>query len=598
MTFNGDAPSPFGAPSIFDDPDYRRSRIFDMLGGLGAGLMRAGQPGMNNDWGSLIAGGLSGAAMAGQGGEDRFLRRQMTNAQVQKQRQEMAADQAWAAMAKGQGGQAGAAPPTGEPAPQPGGDIMQWRGAIKGNESGDRYDAVGPDTGRGKAYGAYQVMDFNIGPWTQEVLGRPYTPQEFLADQKAQDAVFDAKFGGYVKQYGSPQAAARAWFAGPGGMNNAGAKDVLGTSVDEYSRRFNAGMGGPQVAQAGGPPVVPQGGDAQGAGAPAAPQMPRIPQTIPEAFAAMPPGVREFVGSLGRKEGQKFVMDYLNPSMETMFDPRTKQFVNVPKTQVGRIPGLVPKEAAGYEIQQQQLANSQRSTDITERNSKIATDNSGKPVPNPTMLDYEKRQKEMEDQFKQAEEKRKQEAGQSEKTFTQEKQIRNEYESQPAVKSYRVVVPMLESAKDAATRPTRAADLNLIYAFAKLMDPDSVVRESETAGVVATASVAERLQAYIGQLNGQAMLNPEMRRKLLDELDSRFVALKESNDVLASQYTDIAKAYNLDPSRIVIPIRKAGVGRASEGNQPSQEELKGWASGAQTGGVRLQYVPGKGTVPR
>jgi hypothetical protein len=156
-----------------------------------------------------------------------------------------------------------AMPAPGGSAPAPGGapalggepetyDPTRARAAIKGNESGGRYDALGPNTGRGRAYGAYQVMDFNIGPWTAEVLGKPMTPQEFLNNPEAQDKVFDAKFGGYVKKYGNHEAAARAWFAGEGGMNNPGAKDVLGTDVAAYAQKFNKGFGGPQVAGAGG----------------------------------------------------------------------------------------------------------------------------------------------------------------------------------------------------------------------------------------------------------------------------------------------------------------------------------------------------------
>ncbi|WP_020695292.1 hypothetical protein [Reyranella massiliensis] len=136
--------------------------------------------------------------------------------------------------------------------------------------------------------------------------------------------------------------------------------------------------------------------------------------------------------------------------------------------------------------------------------------------------------------------------------------MRDDYGREPAVKAYRTVVPMLESAKDAATRPTRAADLNLVYAFAKMMDPESVVRESETAGVVATASVADRLAGYIGQLNGQAMLSPETRQKLLSELESRFGALKASNDEITRAYTETAKSYGLNPDRILFNVRSGG----------------------------------------
>jgi hypothetical protein len=137
----------------------------------------------------------------------------------------------------------------------------------------------------------------------------------------------------------------------------------------------------------------------------------------------------------------------------------------------------------------------------------------------------------------------------------EEDKLRDDFNSAPPVKAYRIVVPMLESAKDAATRPTRAADLNLVYAFAKLMDPDSVVRESETAGVVATASVADRLGAYIGQLNGQAMLNPDVRAKLMSELNSRFKSLDESYQTHVKAYTGIAERRGYDPNNIIVPIR-------------------------------------------
>lgn len=133
--------------------------------------------------------------------------------------------------------------------------------AIAGIESGGRYDAIGPDTGGGnRAHGKYQVMASNVGPWTKEILGKEMTPQEFLANPQAQDAVFQGKFGQYRQQYGSDEAAARAWFAGPGGMNNPNAADVNGMTVARYGQKFQAGMqgqGGPQQAVLRGPPGTP-----------------------------------------------------------------------------------------------------------------------------------------------------------------------------------------------------------------------------------------------------------------------------------------------------------------------------------------------------
>ena len=117
-----------------------------------------------------------------------------------------------------------------------------YAGAISNIESGGRYDLLGPVTKTGdRAYGRYQIMGNNIPEWTKAALGRSMTPQEFLADTNAQDATFKHRFTQYVNAYG-PGGASRAWFAGPGGMNNPNATDQLGTSVAGYERRFLGGL--------------------------------------------------------------------------------------------------------------------------------------------------------------------------------------------------------------------------------------------------------------------------------------------------------------------------------------------------------------------
>lgn len=136
---------------------------------------------------------------------------------------------------------------------------IQYRNAIAAVESrgtGD-YTAVGKPTRTGdKAYGRYQVMGANIPDWTKEVLGRSMSPQEFLNDPKAQDAIFDAKFGGMVRQYGSVEKAARAWFTGsPTGKGS----DSLGTSADEYVAKFMRALGQPSDAAPVSGRMVPKG---------------------------------------------------------------------------------------------------------------------------------------------------------------------------------------------------------------------------------------------------------------------------------------------------------------------------------------------------
>ena len=120
--------------------------------------------------------------------------------------------------------------------------------AISSIESGGNYKAIGPPTKTGdRALGKYQVMGNNIGPWSEEVLGRRVTPQEFIQSPEIQDKIFQGKFGQYTEKYG-PEGAAKAWFAGEAGMNNPNAKDVLGTTVSSYAAKFNKAVGPTEIS--------------------------------------------------------------------------------------------------------------------------------------------------------------------------------------------------------------------------------------------------------------------------------------------------------------------------------------------------------------
>jgi hypothetical protein len=140
-----------------------------------------------------------------------------------------------------------------------------WANAISGIESSGRYNLVGPDNGKGnKPYGKYQVMDFNVGPWTKEALGREMSPQDFLNDPDAQDAVFRHQFGKNVEKYGSPQEAASVWFSGRPMAQAGNAKDILGTTVPAYVAKFNKAVGGDGTnaieAAMANKPATPSGG--------------------------------------------------------------------------------------------------------------------------------------------------------------------------------------------------------------------------------------------------------------------------------------------------------------------------------------------------
>ena len=129
-----------------------------------------------------------------------------------------------------------------------GGDPWAARSAaIGGIESGgakDPYSLLGARTRTGdRAYGKYQVMGANVPEWTQAALGTSMTPQQFLGNKDAQEAVFRNRFGGYVDKYGE-EGAAKAWYAGEKGMNNPNATDVHGRlTVRGYGQDYLKRLG-------------------------------------------------------------------------------------------------------------------------------------------------------------------------------------------------------------------------------------------------------------------------------------------------------------------------------------------------------------------
>lgn len=82
--------------------------------------------------------------------------------------------------------------------------------AIKQQESGGDYNIVNQSSG---ALGAYQVMPDNVASWTQQALGKSLSPQQYLSDPSAQEAVANKILGDYYDQYGARGAAAM-WYSG------------------------------------------------------------------------------------------------------------------------------------------------------------------------------------------------------------------------------------------------------------------------------------------------------------------------------------------------------------------------------------------------
>ena len=119
----------------------------------------------------------------------------------------------------------------GEKVAQPSFEALYW--AIATQESGGNYGAVGVWVRGDRAYGKYQVMGANIPSWTAKYYGRSLTPQQFLNNKQAQEAVARGVLQGYYNKYGF-RGAASAWYSGNPDLHMSTRAQTGGPSIKGY----------------------------------------------------------------------------------------------------------------------------------------------------------------------------------------------------------------------------------------------------------------------------------------------------------------------------------------------------------------------------
>ena len=150
--------------------------------------------------------------------------------------------------------------------------------------------------------------------------------------------------------------------------------------------------------------------------------------------------------------------------------------------------------------------------------------------------------------------------------------LRDRFGAQKPVQEFLSMGPQILAIRDGVARenPSRLNDINLTFAFAKMLDPTSVVRENEAGQIVASASVADRLSGYIARLNGGAAFSPELRAQLLREAESRYSSARQAYDVEADAYRDLARSYGVEPGRVIPPRRNLPEARPIPGSPEAQ----------------------------
>ncbi|HZX13714.1 MAG TPA: hypothetical protein VFF49_04865 [Thermodesulfobacteriota bacterium] len=170
-------------------------------------------------------------------------------------------------------------------------------------------------------------------------------------------------------------------------------------------------------------------------------------------------------------------------------------------------------------------------------------------------------------------------AGKQEKTASDKEQklestLFGDWQKNPTTQASQEVATAYEKVKLAATQPSGAGDMSLIFGYMKMLDPKSVVREGEFETAKKTAAIPDRVWNIYQQLSTGEKLTQEQRTEFTKQAEKVFSGQLEQQKRWDTVIKQRAKNLGLDPSRVVLGETLFGSSYSRTENK--QPEIKEW----------------------
>ena len=131
--------------------------------------------------------------------------------------------------------------------------------------------------------------------------------------------------------------------------------------------------------------------------------------------------------------------------------------------------------------------------------------------------------------------------------FEKEQKIRGEFRGE--TKTFIDINDAYGRIQVSATDPTPAGDLSMIFNYMKMLDPGSVVRESEFATAEGAASVPERLKGAYNKVVSGRKLTATQRADFVNRAGKLYNEALKGFNKRKSTFEELAKGYSLDPTK-------------------------------------------------
>ncbi|HLO93236.1 MAG TPA: hypothetical protein VK195_02875 [Burkholderiaceae bacterium] len=159
--------------------------------------------------------------------------------------------------------------------------------------------------------------------------------------------------------------------------------------------------------------------------------------------------------------------------------------------------------------------------------------------------------------------------------------ISKELSGDPTWRSAKVIQSTLNSMYNSLSDPSSISDLDFVNGVAKILDPNSVVREAEGRMVIESQSIPSQILGNLNKLaNGESALDPQTRiamYRLAERRGSETVAQAQQMREFSS---GIATANGYDPSVYVPQLPPGPRGTVMDAPQNYPQTPEGWRPGA------------------
>lgn len=138
---------------------------------------------------------------------------------------------------------------------------------------------------------------------------------------------------------------------------------------------------------------------------------------------------------------------------------------------------------------------------------------------------------------------------------TLEGDLRKEYNALPDIKAYNEVNTAYNQIKVATQRPSPANDLAAATKFMKLLDPNSVVRESELNMAIQASGLYDRIGNTGDRIIKGLPITASQRKDFFDAATQFFKIAEDKKNKIDTQYTNIANESNLNYKNVIPGIK-------------------------------------------